>query len=246
MARPKLLAFDMFGTLASNEFDEWEASFFTIVDEQHLNVHAPTLHQEWRKYESQFRKTRTNMADPTSSPTFQSYWQAWRDAFASVFKELGLKGDAEAAATRCVDDHCRRNAFPDAAPAIQQLSGAVPLAIMSNADDRFLKGTVEHNGWTAFDPVISSETARAYKPDPRAFQVLCEAANVAPEDVVYVGDSAYDDVHGAKLVGMRTVLVVRNQHTPGRTPPPDAAKLLPADQEITLLTELPGLLDSLG
>ena len=133
----------------------------------------------------------------------------------------------------------------ETAEAIAALNGKIAMGVMSNADDRFLVGALENNGWS-FDPVISSETARAYKPDPRAFGAICEATGVAPDRVLYVGDSAYDDAHGAKAAGMTTVLIRRNQDTPGRTPPPDAAKLLEPDHVVSRLTELPALLDSLS
>lgn len=244
MPTPKLIAFDFFGTLAANEESEWVATLTAIAEIQGLDIPGPELRTQWAQREQNFRKTRTNMADPPKSLPFRSYWKAWRDAFAETFEALGLPGDADAAATRCVDDHCRRKAFADTDAALDALKGRVPLAIMSNADDRFLFGSIEFNEWS-FDPVISSEAAKAYKPDPRAFDAICKAAGVAAQDVLYVGDSAYDDAHGAKLAGMQTVLIRRDQDTPGRTPPPDTAKLIEPDYEINALTELPALLDTL-
>lgn len=244
MPSPSLVAFDFFGTLVRNEVDEWVATLSAIADAQQLGIPGPELHAEWSMREQNFRKRRTNMLDPANSAPFRSYWQAWRDAFAETFEALNLAGEPNAAATRCVDDHCRRRAFLDTDAALEVLRGRVPIAVMSNADESFLRGSIEFNGWS-FDPVISSEAVKAYKPDPRAFQALCNAASVAPQDVLYVGDSAYDDAHGAKLVGMRTVLVTRDQNTPGRTPPPDTFKLLAPDYEINTLSALPRLLDTL-
>ena len=122
---------------------------------------------------------------------------------------------------------------------------------MSNADDRFLHGSIAHNGW-AFDTVVSSEQAMAYKPDPRIFAALCESAGAEPAQVLYVGDSPYDDVHGAKLAGMQAALVRRDgggrvtdwPHPPGQTPPPEEAVLLKPDYEVYSLIELPKLLES--
>jgi 2-haloalkanoic acid dehalogenase type II len=245
MAIPKLIAFDCYGTLVQNETDEWIATLGAIADEQGLGLDGPTFHSEWSKHEVNFRKTRTNMADPASCPPFRSYWEAWRDSFRETFMNLTLGGDADAAASHCVLDWCMRKAFPDTSVAIAQLEGHVALGVMSNADDQVLIETLQRNS-LVFDPVISSEAAQAYKPDPRAFEAICTAASVSPKDVLYVGDSPYDDAHGAKLVGMRTVLINRNQRTPGRTPPPGTIKLLKPDFIVTQLTELPALLDSLG
>jgi len=55
--------------------------------------------------------------------------------------------------------------------------------------------------------VYSSEIAWT-KPHPGAFQAAMTAVGVSdPARCVFVGDRPYDDVHGAKSLGMRTVLV---------------------------------------
>jgi putative hydrolase of the HAD superfamily len=55
--------------------------------------------------------------------------------------------------------------------------------------------------------VYTSEIAWT-KPHPEAFRAAMTAVGVAdPSRVVFVGDRPYDDVHGAKEVGMRAVLV---------------------------------------
>ena len=232
-----LIAFDMYGTLARNDASAWEETVHAIAREQGLSISGETLWGEWSRREVGFRKTRTNMADPAASPPFRTYWEAWRDTFVDSFAALGIEGDAAAAAARCIDALCKRPAFPDAAQVLEALDGRHRLAVLSNADDRYLDATIRHNGWR-FGTVVSSESARAYKPDPRIFGTFCERAGVAPEQVLYVGDSPYDDVHGAKLAGMQTVLLLRDQRTPGRTPPPEDTELLPADHEIDSLEAL--------
>lgn len=244
MPRPKLIAFDCFGTLVTNGNDEWVATFDSICHDQGFEVEGLALHREWGTREVNFRKTRTNMASPADSPPFRTYFEAWRDAFVDTFKAMGFEGDADSAASRCIDAISHREAFPEVSAALETLNGQIGLAVMSNADNRFLDGTLDHNGWV-FDSVISSEAAKAYKPDPRAFQAICTATGVAAEDVLYVGDSPYDDVHGAKLAGMRTVLINRDQETPGRTPPPNTSKLLAPDFVISEMTELSAILEQL-
>ena len=231
-----LIAFDMYGTLCRNDAIAWEDTFRAIAREQRLAVAGEDLRREWSTRDVSFRATRTNMADPAASPPFRTYWEAWRDTFVATFAALGVTGDAVAAATRCVDALEKQPAFSDSSPTLEELEGQ-RLAVLSNADDRYLEATIRRNGWR-FETVVSSESARAYKPDPRIFATFCERAGVAPDQVLYVGDSPYDDVHGAKLAGMQAVLLRRDQQTPGRTPPPDAAELLPADYEIDSLGAL--------
>ena len=238
----EIVAFDMFSTLVQNDTLGWQQALSDIVDEQCLPVEPGAFWSEWSRREVQFRKGRTNMANPEASPPFRTYCEAWRDAFSETFQAMGLRGDADAAASRCVDALAARDAFPETNAALDVLAQTRTLAVLSNADDRFLHGTIAHNGWTCFAYILSSEGARAYKPDPRIFARLLREMDVAPESVLYVGDAPYDDAHGAKLAGMHTALVQRTQDTPGRTPPPEGGALLPPDHIVRDLSELPALL----
>ena len=225
----------MFGTLVRNDTRQWLSTIASLVDAYVLPVDAARLHGEWSSREVRFRTTRSLSAAP-----FSTYRHAWRAAFAETFAHLGVDADPDAFADRCVADLGGRGAFDDAAPALEAL-GAWPLGVLSNADDAFLRPVIQRHGWR-FEPVVSSEGAGAYKPDARIFAAFCELAGAAPGEVLYVGDSPYDDVHGAKESGMRAVLVRRAQQTPGRTPPPPNVRLREPDAVITSLAQLPALL----
>jgi putative hydrolase of the HAD superfamily len=70
--------------------------------------------------------------------------------------------------------------------------------------------------------VYSSEIAWA-KPHPEAFRAAMAAVGVDdPASCVFVGDRPYDDVHGAKSVGMRAVLVANSDVPPFEAAVPDA------------------------
>ncbi|CAN5453849.1 hypothetical protein BH23ACT9_BH23ACT9_08950 [soil metagenome] len=73
------------------------------------------------------------------------------------------------------------------------------------------------------------------KPHPIPFTLLAERLDVAPEDCVFVGDRAIDDIQGAGGVGMRTVWMA-NDVTPGD---PSGA-----DAHLDDLADLPALLQS--
>ena len=229
------VAFDMFGTLVRNDYQQWRSTIASLVDAQALPIDAARLHREWSSREVRFRSTRGRSAAP-----FSTYRDAWRAAFAETFAHLGLDADPGAFADRCVADLGERGAFDDAAPALEAL-GARRLGVLSNADDAFLLPVIRRHGWR-FEPVVSSEGAKAYKPDARIFAAYCALVGVGPGEVLYVGDSPYDDVHGAKESGMRAVWVRREQQTPGRTPPPPDVRLREPDAVITSLAQLPALL----
>jgi putative hydrolase of the HAD superfamily len=84
--------------------------------------------------------------------------------------------------------------------------------------------------------VYSSEIAWT-KPHPGAFQAAMAATGVSdPARCVFVGDRPYDDVHGAKSMGMRAVLMPNSDVPPFARAVPDAV--------ISRLSELAPLIES--
>ncbi len=232
-----VVAFDMYGTLVVNGVDLWLATFQQIVEAQRLPIPSEELYREWRSRDVLFRRDRVDMRDPEKGPPFRTYYEAWRDEFEATFQDLGLHGDPEKAARRCTEAQGLRTAFPDAMEVLPWLRERCRLAVLSNADHLYLMQVIERHNWE-FEVVVSSESARTYKPAPSIFQTFCQAVAVKPEEVLYVGDSTYDDVHGARLSGLRAAWLRRGEESPGTTPPPDGEELLPPDFEIGSLLDL--------
>jgi FMN phosphatase YigB (HAD superfamily) len=90
------------------------------------------------------------------------------------------------------------------------------------------------------DVVAISETVGYRKPRPEIFQAVLEAFDLAPGQVLHVGDSLHADVAGAGALGMRTAWIIRRVGEPERSlqeypgPPPDFS--------IRDLAEIPALL----
>jgi putative hydrolase of the HAD superfamily len=66
-----------------------------------------------------------------------------------------------------------------------------------------------------FDAEVFSSRLGISKPDPRIYLHCCELLGVEPEEAVFVGDGANDELAGALRVGMRAILI----HRPGTDPP---------------------------
>lgn len=82
------------------------------------------------------------------------------------------------------------------------------LSVVSNADENMLHPLIARarlqqylQHWT------SSEAARSNKPDRRFFEIALQKADLAPDEVLFVGDSLEQDIRGAQSLGLRTVLV---------------------------------------
>ena len=90
------------------------------------------------------------------------------------------------------------------------------LGIVSNIDDDQFAPVWRGVGLGAwFDATTTSEEARSCKPDPGIFRLALEkAGGLAPEEVVFVGDSPPHDVAGARPLGMTTVWITDREPRP--------------------------------
>jgi len=84
------------------------------------------------------------------------------------------------------------------------LQGQCRNAVLSNADDRFLYSVIVRPG-ISFDAVFYSEEARSYKPCTELFHNTLKRSDVNPQEASYVCDQQYEDVQGARAVGMRAI-----------------------------------------
>lgn len=235
LANIQAVVFDMYETLVPNPPEAWLAAFAGICHDQALSVEPARLYKEWKVLEIQFRKNRLNLADPAKSPPFKSYEEAWRDCFRDVFAHLGLSGDAAAAAKDAVRAMAVREPYREVSQALPRIQRRWRTAVLSNADDDYLLPLIAAVG-LKFEAVLSSEMVRAYKPHPLPFQRMIGRLEIQPEEGVYVGDNPFDDIMGAKGVGMRTVWVNRN----GASLDPS---LPPPDRQVKSLAQLPGILE---
>ncbi|MBM3942269.1 MAG: HAD family hydrolase [SAR202 cluster bacterium] len=231
MSQITTVIFDMYDTLAQNHSRFWLTTLAAIVQEQGLNVAPDHLWQEWRKTDSQLRRLRIQPGAP-----FRSYFQSWSESFRAAFAALELPGDAEAATRRAFQDMGQRPAYPETLEAVGKAQGKWRTALLSNADDNYLKPNLAHLG-LAFELVLSSEEAQCYKPRPELFREMLRRLGAAPGECLYVGDRQLEDVQGAGQVGMHTAWI-------NRTGAPLDPKLPVPDFEVRNLLELPGLRDS--
>jgi 2-haloalkanoic acid dehalogenase type II len=175
-------------------------------------------------------------------PEFRTYRQEWTEHFELCFEELGVEGDAAAG-----HEHLRRMladapAFAEARRTVEVIGRRLPIALMSNADDDFLFPVLGKNALT-FPVVVSSEEARAYKPHRSIFEMLSERMGVAPESILYVGDSRLADVTGSKNAGMHAAWVNRDSEKGASDWAATKRDLAEPDHEVT---SLDGLIEALG
>jgi putative hydrolase of the HAD superfamily len=119
--------------------------------------------------------------------------------------------------------------FEDVLPTLAELRAqGLKLGLVSNTG-RNLDEFVAHHGLEV-DAAVSSGAHGKTKPHPTIFLSALTRLEVEPADAVMIGDSIEDDVEGAKAVGMRGILLDRENRYPE------------VDEKLTDLRELPAAL----
>lgn len=81
------------------------------------------------------------------------------------------------------------------------------LGIVSNWDGTARALLAQYDLTKYFDPIVISSEFGHSKPSKEIFEFALQSANVSVQEAIYVGDNYYDDVIGANLVGLDTVLL---------------------------------------
>jgi HAD superfamily hydrolase (TIGR01549 family) len=103
--------------------------------------------------------------------------------------------------------------FEDALPVLDELRRAgLGIGLVSNGI-RDLTQFVAHHRLDV-DAIVDSRTHGRVKPHPTIFQAALEALGVGAADAVMVGDSLEEDVEGARALGMRAILIDREDRHP--------------------------------
>jgi 2-haloacid dehalogenase len=114
-------------------------------------------------------------------------------------------------------------AFPDSATALADLAARYRLGVITNCDDDLFAASEAKLG-VRFDPVVTAQQTRRYKPNPRGFEAAFERIGLPTSRILHVAQSLYHDHVPAKRLGLATVWVDRRRGRAGfgATPPAEA------------------------
>jgi len=98
--------------------------------------------------------------------------------------------------------------FEDALPVLDELRSAqLKIGLVSNGI-RDLTEFVAHHRLDV-DAIVDSRSHGRVKPHPTIFEAALERLGASPAEAVMVGDSLEEDIEGAKALGMRAILIDR-------------------------------------
>ena len=192
--RPKMMSFDVFGTLISVRDSSYGAFERILADAgaRHLDVKA-----FWEYWE---HRNIAHYWEP-----YRSYREICELSLAESFAHFEVAGDS-----RLIDRYFE--AFPrfllydDVVRTLDRLSARYKLAVVSNIDDDLLARTpLQRN----FDLVCTAQRAKGYKPDGTLFRYLIDHAGVAKHEILHSGQSQFTDLVGGKPLGLTIAWINR-------------------------------------
>ena len=104
----------------------------------------------------------------------------------------------------------------DSVPGLTQLRQKYILATLSNGNVSLLTNMAKYSS-LPWDCILSAELVRAYKPDPRVYQMTGELLDLPPEQIALVAAHPYD-LEAAREQGLRTLLIPRPLESGPRHP----------------------------
>ena len=195
------LLFDVFGTVV-----DWRSS---IIDEMRRLGAEKNISGDWAAFADDWR----GLYQPAMEEV-RSGRRPWtildmlhRESLDKLAVRYGLASLSEPDMRHINAMWHRLKPWPDAVAGLTRLKSRYIIGTLSNGNIGLLTRMAKHAG-LPWDVVLGAETARAYKPLPRAYLASVEQLNLAPAQVMLVA-AHNGDLAAAAAVGLRTGFVAR-------------------------------------
>ena len=190
------LVFDAYGTL-------FDVHSVTRLAESCFPGKGAALSSAWRTKQLEYTWLRSLMG------RYEDFNHVTRSALEWAVESLKLEANEEQL-RGLVEEYRRLAAFPEVAAALDELSKARPLAILSNGHPEMLDAVIQHNGmgFRFRGGVLSVHAAKVFKPDPKVYRLVEDRLGVPRTMIGFVSSNGWD-VAGAKTFGFRAFWVNR-------------------------------------
>lgn len=161
------------------------------------------LSNEWRTRQFEYTWLRV------VAQRYADFWRVTDDALIFATNKLKLDLTAEKR-EKLMSGYLNLKVWPDVPPALSALKkSGLRLALLSNFTPHMLHANIKSAGLTGiFQKVISTDQARTFKPDPRAYQLGIESLGLQRNQILFAAFAGWDAA-GARSFGYPTFWVNR-------------------------------------
>ena len=210
---------DGIGAVLFDALALFDARPVAFTAEEVFPGHGAELMAAWRTRQFEYTWLRV------VAGTYADFWQCTDDSLRYSAAALGLALTLERR-ERLLRAHLELRPWPDVAPALSALrSAGLRLGVLSNFTRTMLDASIRHAGlFGAFEQVLSTDRARTFKPDPRAYQLGVDAMRLPRERIAFAAFAGWDAA-GATQFGYPTFWINRLRAPAEElgAPPPDGS-----------------------
>lgn len=189
--------------IALDGFTTFDPRPIFALAEQLFPGRGADLGNAWRTRQFEYTWLRTVMG------RYADFWQVTEEAlvFAASSQKLDLTADRR---DQLMQAYLHIRAWPDALPALRAIRAAgIRMAFLSNFNVHMLDSAVANSGLDGlFEPHLSTDRVRAFKPDPRAYRMAIDSFGLAREQIAFAAFGGWDAA-GARAFGYPTFWVNR-------------------------------------
>lgn len=196
MSAPKVLAFDVFGTVV-----DWHGSISRETESLIPGIDGDTFASAWRA------GYKPAMADVRSG---KLGWTKIDDLHRLILDRILVDFDIDLSQEKRRHLNLawhRLDAWPDTVAGMTRLKSRFMLTTLSNGNLGLLANMAKNAG-LPWDLILSAEVFRHYKPDPETYLGVAEIFDIQPSEVMLVA-AHEDDLDAAKACGLQTAFVER-------------------------------------
>jgi putative hydrolase of the HAD superfamily len=235
----KCVGFDLYSTLINADNPNWDGMMkaaFTITQDlgykgtyEDFREIRSRIYRKWREY-----RERNHVELKTT------IW--WKE----ILEALNLEFNEDDLSKIILASHhqwrIHISLYPEVKELLSNLKKNYKIVCISNIsngalarEDMDIFGILD-----IFDLVVMSSDLGIRKPSPKIFEHVLNKLNVKKSEMIFIGDTLYDDVQGAKAAGLRMAIHVKRERSYFFP-----EYYIESDRTITNLEEIYDILDSL-
>lgn len=174
-----------------------------------LIVNSPEFQREhdvllYATYAKAIKKPLTDALKQEFDRLYQQY-----GTNSAVFRSLGLPSDYWSSHFMQLDSKGLDRPNPNISDTLEKLQRIIPISLFTNSKHERIEKSLPRNGMKLdwFTYIISGDDIKERKPELDGFYLILKKSQIAPEEILYIGDRVKADIRPAKKVGMQTGLV---------------------------------------
>lgn len=211
----KGLLFDLYGTLIDIETNEGTEEIYRAIS-HYLTYHCIDL-RRWEvrdRYYRIMKQQKEARGEEHPEIDVEAIWNEF-------LMQEGIKSPAIRGQQAKVIAHIYRGVsrnrlqlYPNVKRVLNELRTQYQMALISDAQSCYALPEIRAVGLHGyFDPIIISSYYGYRKPDSRLFRMAMERMGLEPHEVIGVGNDMFRDVHGARILGIKSIFFDSNQGT---------------------------------